>query len=176
MGSRIEKQKRVAEIKKKLEKAKVVVLTDYRGLNVSEINELRNQLRELGTEYRVVKNTLTFLAVKELGLNELGQYLEEPTAVALGYEDEVSPAKVILKFSRGNKALSIKSGVLGGKVITSEQVKSLGMLPSRDILLGQVCGTFQAPLTAFANVLQGNIRALAYTLQAVREQKEKESA
>ncbi|MGI6097576.1 MAG: 50S ribosomal protein L10 [Dethiobacteria bacterium] len=176
VGNLERKREKVAEIKEKLQKATVAVFTDYRGLNVPELNELRNQLRENGAEYKVVKNTFTRRAVKEIGLEELEQYLEGPTAVAFGYEDAAAPAKTLLKFSKENEAFSIKVGILEGKIIDVKRVKSLGELPSREVLLGQVCGAFQAPIAGFVNVLQGNIRSLVYALQAVQEKLESETA
>jgi large subunit ribosomal protein L10 len=176
LKTRAVKEKEVQEIKDKLSQAKVLVLTDYRGLDVPRINQLRNQLREQGGEYRVVKNTLTRIAVKELGCDALDKHLEGPTAIAFGYEDETALAKVLIKFGKENDALKVKAGLLEGVFISPEKIKSLSELPAREALLGQVLGAFQAPLYSLAGVLSANIRSLAYALKAVQELKEQEPA
>jgi large subunit ribosomal protein L10 len=163
----------VQEVKEKLSKSQVVILTDYRGLNVAEITDLRRQLREEGIEFKVVKNTLTKIAAGELGYESLKDHLEGPTAVAFGYQDPVTAAKILAKFAKGNEKLEIKAGMLAGGVIDLEAIRALADLPSREVLLGRVLGAFQSPLTAFAGVLQGNIRNLIQVLNAIREEKEK---
>lgn len=167
-----DKQAIVAEIKEKLEKSQVAILTDYRGLNVADITELRRQLREEGIDYQVLKNTLTKRAVDELGYEGVTEFLEGPTAVAFSYEDPVAPAKILANFAKENKKLELKAGILDGKLLSLERIKSLADLPSEEVLLAQVAGAFAAPLTSFASVLQGNLRNLVYVLEAVREQKE----
>ncbi len=163
----------VRDIKERLKKSMVVILTDYRGLNVTEITELRRQLREEGIEFRVVKNTLTKIAAGELGYETLDTHLEGPTAVAFSYEDPVAAAKILSKFAKTNDKLEIKAGLLEGNILDIASIKALADLPSREVLLARVAGAFQAPLSAFASVLQGNIRNLVYVLDAVREQREK---
>lgn len=167
-----DKEPVVREIKEKLEASKGAVLTDYRGLNVSEITELRRKLREAGVEYKVVKNTLTIIAAKELGIEEIDTYLEGPTAIAFGIEDAVAPAKIISDFAKDHKALEMKAGLLEGKVIGIDQIKALANLPSREVLLAQVVGGMQAPLYGMVNVLQGSLRNLVYVLDAVRAKQE----
>jgi len=162
----------VEEIKAKLDKVRGAVLTDYRGLNVAEMTELRAKLREANVEYKVLKNTLVTIAAQDLGLGGLNPYLEGPTAIAFGVEDAVSPAKVLSKFAKDHKQLEIKAGILEGKVIGVEEVKALADLPSREELLAQVVRGMQAPMAGLANVLQGSIRNLAYVLEAVRKEKE----
>jgi large subunit ribosomal protein L10 len=170
---KVKKEGVVAEIKERLSKANVVILTDYRGLNVSAITELRRQLREEDIEYKVVKNTLTKIAVGELGYEGLDAYLEGPTAIAFSYKDPVAAAKVLSKFAKTNDKLEIKAGLLEGTLIDIVAIRSLAELPPKEVLLGRVAGAFQAPLSAFASVLQGNIRNFVYVLDALREQKEK---
>ncbi|NPV26982.1 MAG: 50S ribosomal protein L10 [Firmicutes bacterium] len=165
------KKQVVTEIREKLQRSKSAVLTDYRGLNVKEVTKLRNQLREAGIEYRVVKNTLATIAVKDIGLDELEVYLKGPTAIAFS-DDPVAPAKILSEFAKTNKNFAIKGGVLEGKVIDLEGVKALADLPSREVLLAKVVGAMQAPITAWVNVLQGPIRKFVYALDAVRKQKE----
>ncbi|NLJ87058.1 MAG: 50S ribosomal protein L10 [Firmicutes bacterium] len=170
--ARPEKVALVEELKDKLSRAQSVILTDYRGLDVGELTELRRQLWEAGVEYKVAKNTLTNIAAQETNLSELEQYLKGPTAIAFGYDEPVSAAKVISEFARIHKDLEIKGGVLEGMVIDVAQIQALADLPSREELLAMVARAMQGPISGLANVLQGTIRSLAYALEAVRQQKE----
>ncbi len=172
MMARPEKVALVEELKDKLSRAQSVILTDYRGLDVGELTELRRQLWEAGVEYKVAKNTLTNIAAQETNLSELEQYLKGPTAIAFGYDEPVSAAKVISEFARIHKDLEIKGGVLEGMVIDVAQIQALADLPSREELLAMVARAMQGPISGLANVLQGTIRSLAYALEAVRQQKE----
>ncbi|MDS1030408.1 50S ribosomal protein L10 [Bacillota bacterium LX-D] len=165
------KQQVVNQIKEKLQDSASAVLTDYRGLNVAQVTKLRNELRQAGVEYKVLKNTLIKRAADDLGLEGLDPYLEGPTALAFS-KDPVSPAKVLFDFAKENKALEIKAGVLEGKVIEVQQVKALADLPSKEELLAKIVGGMQAPLYGFAAVLNGNLRNFVYALEAVRQQKE----
>ncbi|WP_425059801.1 50S ribosomal protein L10 [Sporomusa carbonis] len=169
-----EKQLAVADLKEKLGNTKGAVLTNYRGLTVAQDTKLRRKLREGGVEYRVIKNTLTRIAAKEVGIQGLDEYLEGPTAIALSYTDPVAPAKIISDFVKENKlqALEIKAGLVEGKVINSDGVKALSNLPPREVLIAQVLAGMQAPIAGFVNVLSGTIRNLVYALDAVRKQKE----
>jgi large subunit ribosomal protein L10 len=168
------KRQIVAEIKTKLENSSAAVLTDYRGLNVAQVTELRKRMREAGVEYKVLKNTMIRFAAHELGLEGLDPYLEGPTAVAFS-ADPVAPAKIIYDFAKANKALEVKVGVLEGKVIEAAQVKALADLPSREELLAKVVGGMQAPLYGMVSVLSGTLRSFVYALEAVRKQKEAEA-
>src|SRR5690606_4679710 len=116
-----EKKKIVEEITEKLKKSKTTVLTDYRGLNVAEVTELRKQLREAGVEFKVLKNTMSRRAAEAAGFTELEQHLVGPTAFAFSYEDVVAPAKVLYKFAKDHEALEIKAGLLEGEYVTVEQ-------------------------------------------------------
>jgi len=169
-----EKQVIVAELKTKLANVKGAVLTSYRGLNVAQDTKLRRKLREAGIEYRVIKNTLTRIAAQEVNLQGLDKYLEGPTAIALSEKDPVAPAKIISDFIKENKlqSLEIKAGLVEGKVIDVNGVKALASLPPREVLIAQVLAGLQSPIAGLVNVLQGNIRNLVYTLNAIREKKE----
>ncbi len=170
--ARPEKVAVVEELKDKLTRAQAVVLTDYRGLNVQDITELRKRLRQAGVEYKVVKNTLTTRAANEVNLPELSQYLTGPTAIAFGYDEPVSVAKILSEFARDHKELEIKGGILEGRVIGVDEVQALAELPSREELLAMVARAMQGPIAGLAIALQGILRSLAYALNAVREQKE----
>ncbi len=169
--ARPEKEAAVSEIQEKLQKSKAVVLADYRGLNVQEVTELRKKLREAGVEYKVAKNTLTSRAAKAVNIEGLDEYLSGPTALAFGYGDAVTPAKILSTFAKDHKKLEIKGGVLEGKVIDFRMVKTLADLPSREALLGQVAGLMQAPMRGLVTVLSGPARNLVYALEAIRKQK-----
>jgi large subunit ribosomal protein L10 len=174
MAITAEKQAVVAELKTKLSNVKGAVLTNYRGLTVAQDTKLRRKLRDAGVEYRVVKNTMTRIAAKEIGITGLETYLEGPTAIAISYTDPVAPAKVISDFIKENKLqfLEVKAGIVEGKVIDAAGVKTLASLPPRDVLIAQVLAGMQTPIAGLVNVLQGSIRNLVYVLDAVREQKE----
>lgn len=166
----------VQEIEEKLAKVQGAVVTDYRGLNAGEMTELRRQLREAGIEFKVLKNTLTILAAQKLELDDLVPLLSGPTAFAFGYDDAVSPAKIITEFARKNRNLEIKGGLLEGKVLDRAGVGSLADLPSREILLSMVAQATLGPLSGMVRVLQGNLRNFVYALEAVKQQKEEASA
>lgn len=173
---RPEKAGKVAELKDLLTSSKGVVLVDYCGLTVAEDTELRSKMREAGAKYMVAKNTFIRIAAKEAGIEGLDAYLEHNTAVAFSAEDPVAPAKILNDFSKDHKALEIKAGILDGKVIGLDEVKAVAELPSREELLAKLVGSMQAPISGLVNVLQGTIRNFVYTLEAVRQKKEQESA
>ncbi len=159
------KEAKVAEIKEKLEKAQGVVLSEYQGLNVEEDTQLRKALREAGIEYRVYKNTLVTLAAKELGIEGLEQYLQGPVSIALGYDDPTSPARVLNDFAKTHKKLQLKAGVVQGELFGEAQIKEIASIPSRDVLIAKLLGSFKAPLSN-----------LAYLLNAIAEKKGEEAA
>ena len=150
----------VADIKEKFEKAQSVVLVDYRGLNVAEVTDLRNQLRKAGVEYAVLKNTMINLAVKDMNLDDMKPHLEGPTAVAFGYEDAVAPAKILADFAKKNKNVTIKCGVVDGAYIDEKGVQALANTPSREVLIAKIMGSMMSSVSKFV-----------YALEAIRKQK-----
>jgi len=168
--SRSEKEAIVQELKQKFENSNIAIFADYKGLNVAEATRLRRRLREAGCEFKVAKNTLTRLVVKQLNLDELSPYLEGAVGITFG-KDPVAPAKVLNEFIKETKKMEIKVGVLDGKIIDVKGVKSLADLPSREVLLGRVLGGMQAPLYGFASVLQGTLCSFVYALEALRKQR-----
>ncbi|NLW22781.1 MAG: 50S ribosomal protein L10 [Tissierellia bacterium] len=173
MSKALEQKKQIVqEIKEKLEKAQGVVLVDYRGLNVEEVTKLRRNCTEAGVDYKVYKNTLMRFAFKEAGFEEFNQYLTGPNAIAFSFDDPVQAAKITNDFAKEHDKLEIKAGLVDGKIIGVEEVKNLANLPSREVLVAQVLGGLNAPITGFANVLQGTIRNLVYALNAIREKQE----
>ncbi|MDD4320895.1 MAG: 50S ribosomal protein L10 [Acidaminococcaceae bacterium] len=171
---RPEKASKVTEIKEILSSAKCIVLVNYCGLTVAEDTKLRSSMRTAGVKYTVVKNTLLRIAAKEAGIEGMDAYLEHNTAIAVAPEDPVEVAKILNDFAKVHKALEVKAGVLDGKMITTDDIKALAALPSREVLLAKMLGSMQAPISGLVNVLQGTIRNFVYVLDAVR--KEKESA
>ena len=177
MGVTSAKQAVVAQLKEQLESAKGVVLTSYKGLTVAQDTELRRELREAGVSYHVVKNTMLRIAAKEAGIEGIEEHLEGTTAFAFSSEDAVAPAKVICGFIKKNKledaeVLTVKVGMVEGKVIGVDEVKALAALPSREELIAKLLGSMNAPISNTVNVLQGVIRNAVYVLDAIRAQKE----
>ena len=150
----------VADIKEKFEKAQSVVLVDYRGLNVAEVTDLRNQLRKAGVEYAVLKNTMINLAVKDMNLDDMKPHLEGPTAVAFGYEDAVAPAKILADFAKKNKNVTIKCGVVDGAYIDEKGVQALANTPSREVLIAKIMGSMMSSVSKFV-----------YALEAIRKKR-----
>lgn len=166
------KAENVEEIKEKISKAQAVVLVDYRGLNVEQLTELRSNYRKAGVEYKVYKNTMMRFAFKDSGLEEFNEFLKGPNAIAFGYNDPVQAAKITAEFAKANEKLEIKAGIVDGKIIDVNGVKSLAELPPREVLIAQVLGGFNAPIQGFANVLQGTIRSLAIVLNGIAEKQQ----
>ena len=150
----------VADIKQKFEKAQTAVLVDYRGLNVAEDTELRNQLRKAGVEYAVLKNTMINLAIQDMGLDDMKAHLEGPTAVAFGYEDAIAPAKILSDFVKKSKKMTIKCGVCDGAYLDEAGVQALANTPSREVLIAKIMGSMMSSVSKFV-----------YALEAIRKQK-----
>ena len=167
-----EKSKVVESLKENISRSKLVVLTDYLGFSVKEMTDLRRKLRAENSEVRVIKNTLVQRAVKESGLGELAGHLKGPTAVILGYKDTVTPLKVLVKFIKDAEKGTIRIGVVDNKVFSQGDLTAISKLPSREVLLAKVVGSLQSPITGLVNVLQGPIRKLVYTLNAVKDKQE----
>ncbi len=167
-----QKKQQVLDIKQKVERSQGIIFYDYRGLTVEEVTALRNNFRESGVEYRVIKNALLSRAFDMLDIKGLDETLTGPTGVAFGYSDAAQAAKVIVEFIKKVKKTQIKAGLLGTKVIDVNGIKSLADLPSREVLLGMLAATLQAPVSGFARSLSGIICKLGYALNAVIEQKQ----
>jgi large subunit ribosomal protein L10 len=166
---RPEKVAVVNEVRDRLSSADAAILTEYRGLNVTEIANLRRSLREAGGEYTIYKNTLVRFAVRELGLTELEALLVGPTAIAFVDGDAARVAKSLRDFARTNQNLVIKGGILGTTVLTAADTTALAELPSREQLLAQLAGAMAAPLQQLAGLLQAIPRNFAYGLRALAE-------
>jgi large subunit ribosomal protein L10 len=170
--ARPEKVQQVETIRTWLRTAAAAILTDYRGLNVGEIAQLRGKLREAGTQYKVVKNTLLARAAEELGITGLEPYLEGPTAVAVSAEDPIAPARVIQEYIRQMRKLEVKGAYVEGRVLSADQVKALAEMPAKPQMRAMVLGALQGPLYGLAGVLTGLPRNLVYALSQIQKQKE----
>ena len=156
-----QKQAKVEELANELKDAKVVLLADYRGINVADVTSLRAELRKVNAEYKVIKNNIVKRALDANGESELDEALEGPVAIVIGKEDYLEPSKVIYNFTKTHDFYKIKGGIIEGKVMTAEEIITLAKLPSRQELLAKLAGA-----------LLGNITKLAVALDQVRDQKE----
>jgi large subunit ribosomal protein L10 len=163
----------VSEFKEKLEQSEIAIATQYIGINVAQVTELRKSLREAGVEFKVYKNNLVRIALRDLGLEEAADAMEGPTAWAFS-SDPVAPAKLLKETARTVKFVSMKGGVLEGKAITADQLQALADLPSRDQLLAMVAGTVAAPIKKLLGALNATPRNLALVVEQVRQKKEEE--
>lgn len=167
-----EKEKIVEALHEKFSKARAVLITDFRGLNMPAMDELRTQLRDASVEYQVVKNTLMSRAAAGTDMALLKEHFLGPCAVALSYEDPVAPARVLMKFSEGNAALEVKVGVVEGQIVDLAGITRLSTLPSQEVLLGQLFSVMNAPVTRLVTVLGGVLRDFMGVLGAIKRQKE----
>ena len=156
-----QKKKEVSDLAEKMKQAKIILLTDYRGINVSDVTKLRAELRNSNSEYRVIKNNITRRALAEAGIEGLDSLLEGPTAVVMNNEDYLETTKAIYNYSKDNDFYKIKGGVIEGKVMTAEEIITLAKLPSKETLLSMLAGALLA-----------NISKLAVALDQVKAQKE----
>jgi len=171
-----EKEQIIADLHQQVEKVKAVVLTNYRGLNVEQMNQLRQRLREEKVSFNVVKNTLMKLASKGTDLEKLKDYFEGPTAIAVAYENPVPMAKILSDFQKTQPLLEIKAGIIEGRVAPKEEVKALASMPSREVLLAQILGEIQTPGVQLANMLLSVLQEMVNVIQARVDQLEKSSA
>lgn len=156
-----QKKAQVEELASKMKEAKLILLTEYRGINVSDVTTLRANLRKANSDYCVIKNNITRRALASCGIEGLDSELEGPVAVILGREDYLEPLKAIYEYAKGNDFYKIKGGVIDGKVVSKEELITLAKLPSREVLLAQLAGS-----------LLGTISKLAVALDQVQKQKE----
>lgn len=171
--NRDSKQELVTEMHESLVKAKAVFLADFRGMNVTQATNLRNELRNASVEYKVFKNTLLDRAAKDTQVEAISPFLAGPTAIAISYDDPVAAAKVLTKFAKDPQGkFVLKAGVLSGKLMDVKQIQALADLPSREVLIAKMLGSMQAPATNFVGVLAALPGALVRALDAIRAKKE----
>jgi large subunit ribosomal protein L10 len=169
---KLEDKKRIVEdLTDRFAKANLVILTDYKGLNVPAMSDLRRKLKQAGVDYKVVKNTMMVRASENTPIAVLQSLFQGPSAVAISYQDPVAPAKILTKFADDSKRLQIRAGVLNGKLIDVAGVRALAALPAREVLLAQLLSVMVGVPTSFVRVLSGVPRGLLNVLNAVKEQK-----
>jgi large subunit ribosomal protein L10 len=168
----VEKENVVATLGETIDRSSATLYTDYRGLSVAEVTALRKKLREVDAEYHIVKNTLFKLAAKDrLPLGDLEPHLAGPTAIGFAKGDAVAATKALLEFMKDHKQMSLKVGIVDGKMYSPAEVTELSKLPPKDQIIAQILGALDAPAANFVGVLDAVIADLVYTIQAVAEQK-----
>ena len=175
---RADKVNVVVELEEVFHKSSAAIFTEYRGMTVSDISALRNRIRPGGGQYHVVKNTLFKRAIGDKLTPELDKLLSGPTAVAFATEDAVDTTKMLLAFLKELRKPDVKvtGGLVDGKIYTIEQITALSKVPPRDVVLGQVVGTLQAPLSGFAGTMNNVLGEFARTLQALSDMRSAEGA
>ncbi len=167
----VAKENAVAELQELFAASQAEFLADYRGLTVAEVTELREQGRESGATYKVVKNTLLKRASNAQGITELDVLLEGPTAIAFT-NDPVTTAKIFSDFAKEHKALEMKAGMLEGQFLAAEKISDLAKIPSKEVLLAKLLGSMQSPLTGFAGCCNSMLRNFVYALDQIRAKQE----
>ncbi len=170
--ARPEKERIVEEIAEKLTSSASVYLADYKGLNVDEINDLRNQLREHSVEFTVIKNTLARLSANKIGYADLIPYLTGPTAIAYAMADPVIGAKILADFQKNNDKLQIKACIFDGIVYDEKRVQEIAKLPSKEEIYAQTVGMISSPLRSMVGLLNGLLSAIVNVLDQIKQQKE----
>ncbi|MCA6085797.1 50S ribosomal protein L10 [Candidatus Endomicrobiellum agilis] len=161
----VKNQETVKSLTEKFKTMRGLILTEYRGLTVEEISDLRSKLRSFDSEYTVVKNTLSEIAFKEIGI-EISENFSGPTALVIESGDIISPAKVVMEFAKAHTKLKVKAGFLEGKFVSAATIEQLSVLPSKEVLIAKMLGGMKATVTGFVNVLSANIRGLVTVLDA----------
>jgi len=170
---RREKEALVADLHKKFKEAKAAILTDFTGLNVEQVTQLRRILKKSAVEYKVVKNTLLRRASQDTEIALLTEHFVGPIAIALAYEDPMAPAKILMEFSKAQPALAIKAGMVTGTVMTPKEIQALASLPSREVLLATFVSLLKAIPTRLVQILNSPIQSLVSILDTVKKAKEK---
>jgi large subunit ribosomal protein L10 len=173
----VDKDNLISELNGKLDKATAVYVMDFLGMTVADVNDLRSKFRNEGIYYKVVKNTLIKRALNAHKVTGLDAFLKGPTAVAITFADEVSPAKILIEFSKKqkNNLPVLKAVLLDGKVFNSKEVEAISKLPSKKELIGVLAGTLNAPIIKLAGTLQSLVTQILYAVNAVKEQKEQKN-
>ena len=169
---REQKQQEIDSLKDSFDKAQSVILADYCGLTVGQMQDVRTKLRAASVELRVAKNTLAKRAIKDTDSEPLSEVFTGPTAIAFSYEDPVAGAKVLSELVASYESLELKGGVLGNKLLNIADITALSKLPSKEILLSQLLSVMNGPMTGFVRVLSGNQRSLVQVLSAIKDTKE----
>ncbi|HLB95389.1 MAG TPA: 50S ribosomal protein L10 [Patescibacteria group bacterium] len=169
--TRSQKEEQVKEMTKSLEESKAVILVNFQGLKVKEIQDLKKKLKEKKINFRIVKNSLLKIALKNSKLLLAEELLDQPIAMVWGATDEVEPAKLTVEFGKTAESLQIVGGIVNRQFAEKNIISELAALPSREILFARLVGSINAPLSRLVNALQGNLRSLVYILKQYKEQK-----
>jgi len=170
---KIEKKQQIADdLRDRFSKSAIIVVTDYKGLDVAAISDLRRKLRAEEIEYQVVKNTLLVRASEDNDVALIKDHFKGPSAIAISYDDPVAPAKVLSQFAKDNDKLEIKVGVMNGQVLDANAIKALAKLPSREVLLGQFLSVLNEVPTSFVRTIAEIPRSFVNVLAAIKDQKE----
>jgi large subunit ribosomal protein L10 len=169
------KKEKVTEIQKEAQESLSFIVTSFGGLKTVDINEIRLKIRPFKAEYRIVKNSLTKIALKNAGFESLAGMLSGPSAVVIERGDTMGTLKTIFEFARTHAALKVTGGCLEGKVLTGNQLKTIASLPSREVLLSQLLGALQGPATNLVSVLQAPLRDLVTVLDAIANKSEQKA-
>ena len=171
MSTRAFKDEKISEIKEKVDKAQVAIVTEYRGMTVEEITKLRREIQKNGGDYMVTKNTLTKIAIKDTQYEVLSESLKGPSAIAFGFEDPVSPAKALSQFIKEAKKGEIVAAVLEGKLLSAQEAKALANLPTKEELYAKMLGCVNSPATGIVGSINAVMAQLTRAMAAVRDQK-----
>lgn len=171
MSTKAFKNDKVALIKEKIDKAQVVIISEYKGLSVEEITKLRRALQKDGGDFMVTKNTLAKIAIKDTPYEVMAETLKGPIALAFGFEDQVAPAKALSQFIKDTKKGEILGAVLDGKLMSAEEAKALATLPSKEEIYAKMLGCINSPASGIANSVNAVMSSLVRAIAAVRDQK-----
>ena len=166
------KEKVIEELKSEFDKAKAVIFTDYRGLTVAELSELRKLLRNKDIKYKVVKNTLAKIASQGTPISVATDIMKGPAGIAISYEDPVVAAKKVLEYSKKNEKLKVSSGIIEGQLCALEDIKAIAELPTREVMLSMLAGVFQASIGKCLAALNATINSFAYAMNALKTKRE----
>jgi len=161
----------VEKYTEKFKEAKSVYVAEYEGINVEDVTGVRKKFREQNVEYKVLKNRLARLSLKNAGIDGLSEYLTGANTFIIGYDDPVAPAKILEEFNKKNEILKLKAVLFEGKVFEAEEAKAISKLPTRGALLSQFVGMLQSPMTKFAATLQAPMQKFIGTLNALKDKK-----
>lgn len=171
MSTKAFKSEKISQIKEKMEKAKVAIVTDYKSLSVEEITKLRRSIQKEDGDYMVTKNTLAKIAVKGTEYEVLSDVLTGPVAIAFGFDDQVAPAKALAKFIKETKKGEILAAAMDGKLLTADEAKALANLPSKQEIYAKILGCINSPASGIANSINAVMSSLTRAVAAVRDQK-----
>jgi len=173
-GFNLKKEKKgqvITDLRNEFDKAKAVIFTDYRGLTVAELSELRRLLRDKDIKYRVVKNTLAKIASQDTPVSSAKEIMKGPAGIAISQEDPVTTVKKILEYSKKNEKLRVTSGIIEGKLCAAEDIRAIAELPPREVQLSILAGVFQASISKCLAALNATINSFAYAIESLKQKK-----